>query len=120
MAAETSPRNQVRAWILGVLEQASDPEAAALGRPFLVHAGRLREAYPEVYRATGAAMLDQLGAAIAAAAGVRQLRSADPRSDARWVFQLVLSVMQSHVLDRTAPTPEESAAVLDFALRALR
>lgn len=120
MAAQPTPVDRVRAWILGVLEQAADSEAATLGRPFLVHGPRLREAYPEVYRATGAAMLDLLEEAISAAVASRKMRSPKPRADARAIFHLTLSVMQAHVLDRTVPSDQEKQDVLDFALRAMR
>jgi AcrR family transcriptional regulator len=120
MAAQRAPVDRVRAWVLGVLEQAVDPETATLGRPFLVHGPRLRDAYPEVYRATGAALLDLLEDAISGAVTARKLRSREPRADARAIFHLTLSVMQSHVLDRTVPSEQEQAAVLDFALRAMR
>lgn len=120
MAREATPVGRVRTWVLGVLDQAADTDAAALGRPFLVHGARLRESVPEVYRTTGTAMLDLLTTAIAQAVEAGELHSDDPRADARAVFHLAMSVMQSHVLDRTVPTQAERDAVLGFALRALR
>jgi AcrR family transcriptional regulator len=118
--AGDDPVERVRAWVLGVLAQADDPDTAALGRPFLVQGPRLREAHPDVYRSSGGAMLDLLSTAIADAVAAGRMRSEDPRADARAIFHLALSLMQSHVLDRTAPTPAETAAVVDFALRAMR
>lgn len=120
MASQRTPVGRVRAWVLGVLEQAVDHDTATLGRPFLVHGPRLRDAYPDVYRATGAALLDLLEDAIRGGVSARKLRSRDPRADARAIFHLTLGVMQSHVLDRTIPSEQEQAAVLDFALRAMR
>lgn len=120
MADQRNPVERVRAWVLGVLEQAVDPDTATLGRPFLVHGPRLQDAYPEIYRATGALLLDLLEEAITSGVAARKLRSRDPRADARAIFHLTMSVMQSHVLDRTRPSQPEQAAVLDFALRALR
>jgi AcrR family transcriptional regulator len=120
MAAQRTAVGQVRAWVLGVLQQAVDEETARLGRPFLVHGPRLQDAYPDVYRVTGAALLDLLEAAIRSGVSSRKLRSRDPRADARAIFHLTLAVMQSHVLDRTVPSEQEQAAVLDFALRAMR
>jgi AcrR family transcriptional regulator len=120
MAACDEPLDRVRAWVLCVLGQAADEQTATLGRPFLVHGARLREAYPSVYLASGTALIDSLERAIRAAVAAGQLHSRDPRADARATFHLALSVMQSHVLDRTIPSAEEQAAVLDFALRAMR
>ncbi|MCW2622300.1 MAG: hypothetical protein JWL64_1902 [Frankiales bacterium] len=120
MAGCSSPLERVTTWIDSVLEQAVDEDSATLGRPFLVNGARLQEAYPDVYRSSGYALLEPLETAITEAVAAGQLHSPDPRADARVVFHLVLSVMQSHVLDRTAPSPEEHAAVLGFALRAMR
>src|ERR1700686_231556 len=52
MARATSPSDKVRAWIEGVLAQASNPEAAARTRPFLVNQDRLPEAFPEEQQAS--------------------------------------------------------------------
>lgn len=120
MAVHDSPLDRVRAWVLTVLDQAVDEDSRTLGRPFLVHGARLREAYPGVYRSSATALIDLLELAIREAAVAGELRSADPHTDARAIFHLVMNVMQSHVLDRTIPPPEEHESVLDFALRALR
>jgi AcrR family transcriptional regulator len=120
MAAEPEPAARVREWLLGILDQAVDPETAVLGRPFVVQAARLREAYPDVYRTTGVALLGLLQRAIDDAVDAGHLHSSNPRADARVIFHLTMAVMQSHVLDRTIPTQSEQDAVLDFAFRALR
>jgi AcrR family transcriptional regulator len=120
MAVHAQPQARIRAWVLGVLDQAVDPATATLGRPFLVHGPRLQEAYPDVYRATGAELLGLLEGAIRDAVADGRVVSADPHGDARAIFHLVFSVMQSHVLGRTAPATSEQEALLDFAVRALR
>lgn len=119
MQAASDPLQQVEAWMLTIFSQATDPEAIAVGRPFLMHGARLRDAHPEVYRATGSALLDLLEQAIHDAAASGLVRSDDARGDARAIFNLCLSVMQSHVLDRTLPSPNEQARVMGFAFRAL-
>ena len=74
MARATSPPEKVRAWIEGVLAQASNPEAAARTRPFLAHQDRLVEAIPR-----GAA-----GVGRPARRSARRLpRRAPPRRDRR-------------------------------------
>jgi AcrR family transcriptional regulator len=120
MEAQAEPVGRVKAWMATVLDQAVDPDTFLVGRPFLLHGARLREAYPEVYRAIGSALLDLLEGAIREAAESGQVHSPDPRADARSIFHLALSTMQSHVLDRTVPSASERAAVIGFALRALR
>ncbi len=118
--AEKDPVDRLKAWMNTVLEQPSDADVALVGRPFVVHGARLREAHPEVYLTTGAVLLDILEEAIASATEGGQLHSDDPRADARSIFSLTMFVMQSHVLDRTIPSPTEKAAIVGFALRALQ
>jgi len=118
MESASTPRHSVIAWINGVLDQA-EPDVAELGRPLLVHAARLNEQFPAAYRAVGHAMLAPLTAAISAGVTDGTLRSADSAADARAIFFLTLSIMQSHVLERTTCSPQERAAIADFALRAL-
>ena len=113
-----TPRDRVIAWINGVLDQA-EPAVAELGRPLLVHAARLNKLFPEAYRAVGHAMLAPLTASISAGAADGTLHSADSPSDARAIFFLTLSLMQSHVLEGTTCSAQERSAIADFALRAL-
>jgi AcrR family transcriptional regulator len=110
---------RVEAWMTTMLNQASDPRAVSVGRPFLVHGARLRESHPEVYRASGTALLDLLEQAITVAVEAGQARSDDARADARAILNLCLAVMQSHVLDRTQPSAAARAHVIGFAFRAL-
>ena len=113
-----TPRDRVIAWINGVLDQA-EPSVAELGRPLLVHAARLNQQFPAAYRAVGHAMLAPLTSAISAGAADKTLRSADSAADARAIFFLTLSIMQSHVLEGTTCSTQERAVIADFALRAL-
>ena len=50
--AQKDPVNRLKAWMNTVLEQPLDADVALVGRPFVVHGARLREAHPEVYLAT--------------------------------------------------------------------
>lgn len=118
MDSACTPQDRVVAWVNGVLDQA-EPSIADLGRPLLVHAPRLNQQFPAAYRAVGQAMLAPLAAAICAGAAEGTLRSADSAADARAIFFLTLSIMQSHVLEGTTCSAPERAAIADFALRAL-
>ncbi|MGX9787690.1 TetR/AcrR family transcriptional regulator [Mycobacterium sp. MMS18-G62] len=113
-----APRDRVIAWINGVLDQA-EPSVAELGRPLLAHAARLNQQFPAAYRAVSHAMLAPLTAAIAAGIADDTLRSADSAADARAIFFMTLSIMQSHVLEGTTCSEQERAGIADFALRAL-
>jgi len=118
LAAASDARDGVVAWVEGLLDQA-DPDTAALGRPLLVQAPRLNQQFPDAYRAVGQAMLVPLAETIASGVAQGTLQSRDPAADARAIFFLTLSVMQSHVMERSTPSPQERTHLAGFALRAL-
>jgi AcrR family transcriptional regulator len=119
IARHEDPVAQMKTWIDRMIEPAADPDRARLGRPFVVHAARLEEQFPEVYSAIGHRLVGQLQAVIERGVARRTFVSCSPRRDARMVFQLTLVVMQSHVLARTLIKRAERDAVVNFSLRAL-
>jgi AcrR family transcriptional regulator len=119
MSRTNEPTAQLKVWINGLLDRASEPDRARLGRPFVVHAARLGEQFPDVYGAIGHALVTQVQRAIEAGVQAGEFVSRSPRRDARMIFQLTLAVMQSHVLARTEIKRAEREAVVNFSLRAL-
>lgn len=145
IAAAPDPAGRVRAWIEGVLAQAGDPVAAARTRPFLAHQDRLAEQFPTEQRNSAEAMIGPLrevlaeaygaadaedvggtasgrraaGAARSAAAAASGHRDADADADAVTVYRLTVACLHDHLRARTAPGPEETARVVEFALRGL-
>jgi len=116
----TKPLERVRAWILGVLELAIDPELSAVQRPLLVHQGRLldslgAEVWEHVVR-----LMTLLQSAIADARAAGDVpETVDPERDAEAIFHLTLGWMNGRVIGRVTATREEAQRVVVFALRGL-
>jgi AcrR family transcriptional regulator len=122
MARATSPSDKVRAWIEGVLAQASNPEAAARTRPFLVNQDRLVEAFPEEQQASVDLLVGLL------VDSLEELRSAGPgraarrgagtaRRDAEAVYRLALATLHDHLVRGTTPSGDDVEHLVGFVLR---
>jgi AcrR family transcriptional regulator len=107
-----SPREQVAAWIEGVLAQAANERAAARTRPFVANAERLAEAFPAEQQASIDRLVDQLAGAVAALG-----TSDDPRRDAVTVCRVTFASLQHHVTHSTRPSAAETAHLVRFCLR---
>jgi hypothetical protein len=107
---------RVRAWIEGVLAQATDPVAAERTRPFLANLGRLTERFPEEVARSVGAMVEPLEEALAAAVAPGR-RAQDRRADAMAVYRLSVSAMQTHVLSKSAPSRHEVDHLVAFCRR---
>jgi AcrR family transcriptional regulator len=104
---EGAPR--VRRWVEGVLEQARNRDAAERTRPFAVNGTRLRDRFPAESRRAAELLLAPLRAAIAAAGG-------DPERDAEATYQLTMGSMNEHLLNRSPPSRDDVAHIVQFAL----
>ena len=114
MDAFRSPDRRIRAWIEGVLAQASSTKAAQRTRPFLANLDRLAEAYPDQQRASEAAMLEPLQAAVIDGG------SATPDRDARAIYLLTVAAMHDHLRHGTKPTRAEIDHLTRFSLSAMK
>jgi len=119
MAKAPDARGRVRAWIEGVLAQATNAAAAARTRPFVVNAARIAEQFPEEHAASVRGPLALLATAIADGAHDGSLTPADAPRDAQAVNDLVFTTMERHVLARSRPTAPEIRALVAFCERAL-
>jgi AcrR family transcriptional regulator len=119
MAKATDGRGQVRAWIDGVMAQATNAAAAARTRPFVANTGRIAEQFPEEHAASLRGPLDLLAAAITDGAVDGSLAPADAEHDTQAVNDLVFATMERHVLARTRPSPTELRALVAFCERAM-
>jgi AcrR family transcriptional regulator len=115
-----TPAAKLRAWVEGMLAQATDARAAARTRPFLAGLPRLREAFPQEHAQSEAVLVGLLADVIASGADAGVLASADPTRDAQVIYRATVGVMEAHLLARTAPARGETAHLVDFSLRALR
>jgi len=113
------PLGRIRAWIEGVLAQAVDSGAASRTRPFLANLSRLTERFPEEQRLSVRSLVTLLDEALAAASEAQEITTTDPARDALAVYQLVISVMEAHILAGTKPAPGDIEHLVGFCLRAL-
>jgi AcrR family transcriptional regulator len=104
MQRATTRDEKVRAWIEGVLAQASRPEVASRTRPFMANQDRLADAFPAEHRATVDLLIDQLAEII-------------DHEDAEAVYHLAFGALHAHLTWRTAPTKQEVSHVVNFALK---
>jgi AcrR family transcriptional regulator len=111
MNKATTAADRVRAWIEGVLAQASDTRAAGRTRPFLTDQDRLAEAFPREQQASVDLLVDLLAGAIVALHG-----SANPRVDAVVVYRTVFATLRDHLIHATRPTAAETEHLVRFCL----
>ena len=111
MNKATTPPDRLRAWIEGVLAQASDTRAAGRTRPFLTDQDRLAEAFPREQQASVDLLVDLLASAIVALHG-----SANARDDAVVVYRTVFATLRDHLIHGTRPTAAETDHLVRFCL----
>lgn len=121
MDAVDSPREKIREWVAGLLEQALNREAAAATRPFAVSRARLAELFPAEVEECERQLTSLLRAAIEA--GVRSdelpAASADPERDAETVYNLAMGWVQRQLLRSEPASPGDAAHLLEFAMHGL-
>ena len=125
MAGSRSPAGKVRAWIEGVLAQASHSEAAARTRPFVANQDRLADAFPDEQQESVDLLVGLLVDPISElqrSAGDRRTqarRTEAARHGAEAVYTLAFGAMHAHLARRTRPTVHEVDDLVAFALRGL-
>ena len=113
--------SKVRAWIEGVLAQASTPRAADRTRPFLANEDRLSELFPEEQRESVDLLVDLLVDPLAEASpGRRRVPTRPPRRRGRLPARVRRAARPSHPAhaDRRPETIEHTVAVLPAGCRA--
>ena len=104
MAQATSPIGRVRAWIEGVLAQATNVDAAERTRPFAVHGDRIADQFPAEQQASVDALTELLRDAIDAATTAGDLHpDTDAARGADVIYHLAMGRMHQHLIQRTAP-----------------
>ena len=121
MAGAGDEAAKVRAWVEGVLAQASSPTAASRTRPFVVNQDRLAEAFPDEQHASVTLLVDLLRSALGApGGGADAVAPGDTvRRGCESVYRLTFATLHDHLLRRTRPTAAEVEDVVIFALRGL-
>ncbi len=117
MATAGTPAAKMRAWVEGVLAQATQPKAAARTRPFVVNEARLVEAFPAEQQASVDLLVDQLVEVVNVLPARRARSKADARRAAEAIYELVFGRMHRHLIHRTKPTPGEVDYLVRFATK---
>ena len=104
MARARSRDGRIRAWVEGVLAQASHPDAASRTRPFLVHQDRLAAAYPEEQQRSVDALVDLLAPHV------------PDRRDAVAIYHLAFGALHAALRDGRAPTTAETEHLVRFSI----
>lgn len=111
MQKATTPAARVRAWIEGVLAQATDARAAGRTRPFMTDQDRLAEAFPREQQASVDLLVDLLAGTIVSLHG-----KANARDDALVVYRAVFATLRDHLIHGTRPTAAETDHLVQFCL----
>ena len=114
MQRVATPEARVRAWIEGVLAQASDTRAAGRTRPFVTDRDRLAEAFPREQQASVDLLVDLLASAIVSLHG-----RANARDDAVVVYRAAFTTLHDHLLHGTRPTAAETDHLVQFCLQGI-
>ena len=114
MHKATSPEARVRAWIEGVLAQASDPRAAGRTRPFVTDQDRLAEAFPREQQASVDLLVDLLATAIVPLHG-----AGNARDDAVIIYRAAFAALRDHLIHDTRPTTTEIDHLVQFCLQGI-
>ncbi len=118
MDKASNPAGRVRAWIEGVLAQATNPEAAARTRPFLANRDRLAEQFPKEQQASTDLLVDLLAAAILQLTGRKRDR-ARARRDAEAIYDVTFGAVHRYVTHRRRPSAVEIEHLVRFGLAAV-
>jgi AcrR family transcriptional regulator len=114
MAATDDPIGQIRAWVVGVLAQVTDPEVAAPTRAVAWNRGPLGSEADDQARQADRHSFGLLEAPLAA------LGRPDPQADAYLIGTLVFQVLTEALWADPAPRNDDLAFVADFCLAAVR
>jgi len=104
MRRARSQDGRIRAWVEGVLAQASHADAASRTLPFLSHQDRLAEAYPEEQQRSVDALVDLLAAAVPS------------RRDAIAIYHLAFGALHAALREGRTPTTAETEHLVRFSI----
>jgi AcrR family transcriptional regulator len=116
MTAVSSPEAEIREWITGMLIQATYPAVAARTRPFIEDQYKIWRLFPEDARASARDLVNLL---IPPIRTLTEKSAAEARADAQAIYQLTYGTMSELLIERLAPSEEQIAALVRFALQAI-
>ena len=119
MSQVDSPRDQVREWVRGMLEQALAERGAEATRPFVLSRARLAESLPEEVARSEQQLTEPLLAALTRAVEVGELPQADPTRDSETLYHITMGWVKARLQDAAAPSREDAQRLEEFALAGL-
>ncbi len=119
VAAADSPRERVRQWLDGVLEQALSEQGAAATRPFAISRARLSDRFPGEVEEAEARLMAILQREIEAGIASGDFPQADPARDARLLYNLAMGWVERQLLDPASADRRDADHLIEFALHGL-
>ena len=117
MARSDDPAGQVRAWIEGVVAQASNGTAATRTRPWILSEQRLADLFPQEQQASVDLLVELLHEPIARLRATGRRPGGNDDIMATLIYQLTFAVLRSHLVAGTKPDATESNALIGFCLQ---
>ena len=108
VASASDPAEQVQRWIVGVMAQARDRDAAEATRPFACNSARLADLFPTDLAASASELVSTLAPAVRALGGTDE--------DADLIRDLTFARMNDAIAHRRIPTRGEVQRLVDFCL----
>lgn len=112
IAAAPDPEARVVAWMNGVLQAAASEDGLRTARPFVIHAGRLADEFPDQAMDRYRQLAVPLNHAVADMGA--------PPHDARLVYDLTMSTMEHRVMFGIPLTAAQVDHAIEFVIEALR
>jgi AcrR family transcriptional regulator len=116
MQRSSGPADQVRAWIEGVLAQASDPAVAARTRPWVASEQRLAELFPDEQQSS----IDLLVGLLDGPIGKLRGDKGAAHDAATLTYRLTFATLQAHLGAGTKPSARDTESLVQFCLRGTR
>jgi AcrR family transcriptional regulator len=116
MAPASTPAEEIRAWIEGVLAQSTNATAAARTRPWVLSEQRLMEHFPEEQRSSVDLLVGLLDAPVRRLRG-RGATDEEVRESSAMIYRLSFATLREHLVSRTKPTAQQTSALVEFCLR---
>jgi len=108
VATASGPAEQVQRWIVGVMAQARDRDAAEATRPFACNGSRLADLFPADLAASRAELAASLAPSVRALGGTDE--------DAELIRDLAFARMNDAIAHRRVPSRVEVQRLVDFCL----
>jgi AcrR family transcriptional regulator len=114
-----SPEEKVRAWVEGVMAQASEPRAAARSRPFFADEDRLAEMFPDEHAASVDALVSLLNDPLSQLNNQGRRSVPETELDAQAIYRLTFATVHDHLIRRVKPREATIEHLVSFMLRAI-